>query len=200
MLCNKYWGWVWKQGYAILAHRATITVPQEITWILHSPEPKAWPVTWKISLIGCGTKLIGSGGLTIFLVFHHSSCDLIAGVHFLLNTVQKIHHLKMALSSWQCSSQKSTLTNLLQCALCLKCSILTVRLADCQSSTCVFHSAPVSIIFLPYSVCRWKYMFRYFTESLEPYIWCLFYINFYTGEANSNYCFSFLACGPATGW
>lgn len=79
MLCNKNCGWAWKQGYTISAHRATIIRPlsQAVTWVLHSPEPKAWPKKiWKISLIGCGTKLMGSAGLTILLVFHHS-CDLL---------------------------------------------------------------------------------------------------------------------------
>ena len=63
MLCNKNCGWAWKQGYTISAHHATIIRPlsQAVTWVLHSPEPKAWPKKiWKISLIGCGTKLMGS--------------------------------------------------------------------------------------------------------------------------------------------
>ena len=96
-------------------------------------------------------KLKGSAGLT-WEFFRSSSLImwLVDGYCFLLIPVQRIHPLKMALSSWQCSSQKSTPTNLLQCALCLKCSILMVRLAG--SHLRVFHSATVSILFFPYTV------------------------------------------------
>ena len=135
-------------------------------------------------------KLKGSAGLT-WEFFRSSSLImwLVDGYRFLLIPVQRIHPLKMALSSWQCSSQRSTPTNLLQCALCLKCSILMV--SDWQASACLSFSYCFYPLLPIYSVCRWKYMFRYLTESLEPYIWCLFYINFYTGE-NSLFLFHWL--------
>ena len=202
MLCNKNCGWAWKQGYTISAHHATIIRPlsQAVTWVLHSPEPKAWPKKiWKISLIGCGTKLMGSAWQFFWsFITHVTYCwCTFPSEHSPKDTPFEDGTFKLTMQFTEEYPNKPPTVRVVS------------RMFHPNGETCwlpvirVFYSAPVSTIFLPHSVCRWKYMSRYITESLESYIWCLFYINFYTGEANSKYCFFLvvsLPCGPTNWW
>ena len=75
-------------------------------------------------------------------------------------------------------------TNHPQCDLFHECFIQTVSAWIIISVA--FTLLWLSLLNFPYefiSLCRWKYLFGYFTESVESYIWCGSYTHIYTGMA-----------------
>lgn len=52
----------------------------------------------------------------------------------------------------------------------------------CFMWLCIHLSLKLKQSFWSCSLCRWKYMFRHPSESLEPHVWCVFHFDVYPGR------------------